>query len=171
MKYNYLRLIYTIFVFIFVLTSIPALNAKLIDSDDGNVTTNIPVEIHTHLNNATYTVEIPAALQFNFTWDEVEPVVSDIFEITVADIKNLRDKWISVSIMGSSNKFVLVEDNGVRELPYTIKYEENELNSGDSFTCIHEPKTMEFQISVDPNNIKNESVFKGELQFLFHVLD
>ena len=61
--------------------------------------------------------------------DDDEPVLSDTFEITVSDIKNLRDKKISVSIMPDTGEFVL--KHGSDSLPYAIKYENREISAED----------------------------------------
>ncbi len=171
LKYKYSKIICTSFLFIFLLTPLAAFNAELYDSyDEGKVFANVPVKIETKLSNTTYTVEIPAELSFEFMLDDDEPVLSDTFEITVSDIKNLRDKKISVSIMPDTGEFVLKHDSD--SLPYTIKYENREISAEDEVIAfINEPTTMKFQVSVDPKDIKKASVYSGFLQFFFSVED
>lgn len=134
-------------------------------NEEAVVIADVPVNITTKYNTATYTVVIPATLDFECVIDESQTEISHEFDIRVIDIKNLGNRRIAVSV--NADGFAL-ENNG-KTLPFTISNGDLVLNKDGEIASINEDSTIKCSLNINPREIKEQATYSGVINFFFTV--
>lgn len=138
-------------------------------SGDTNITANASIP-----GEPAYTVTIPPTIPVgNLTKTAATSVKSTTFKVSAADVADLGNKKVTVSISTADGSFNLTDGNG-HTLPYQVFKEESggtALASGDLFTTFTADSSNTGRVDIDQADIEAAGSYTGTLTFTIELKD
>ena len=142
-------------------------------SQDTPITANVT---EPPVNLPSYTTTIPQTIDLgDLTKSEAENIKNVAFEVNVADVENMENHQVNVSISTADGKFNLVNENdGKVVLPFKVFDKETAgkvLNSGDIFASFTANGSATGRVEVDQADIEAAGNYTGTITFNIALAD